>query len=61
MFIARMSAADEPAIGSSPAGIFRRFTGSRADLLVPLEFASVRRPIWNMNAWFSTGGAVPAE
>jgi hypothetical protein len=23
--------------------------------------AIVRRPIWNMNAWLSTGGVVPAE
>jgi hypothetical protein len=33
----------------------------RPDELDPVEVASVRRPIWNMNAWLSTGGVVPAE
>jgi len=32
-----------------------------AELLDAAEVASVRKPIWNMNAWLSTGGVVPAE
>jgi hypothetical protein len=32
-----------------------------AELLVADVVASVRKPIWNMNAWLKTGGVVPAE
>jgi hypothetical protein len=50
--------ANQLAFGASPRSV--NLYWMPAELLAPEEFASVRRPIWNMKAWLSTGGAVPA-